>query len=940
MGTGISMSSVNKIKELAASGDYSLALDILEHQDLTRSLSPQFIKICGEVYYENGRYSEARAALVKAHSMAPVGNKIIYSLIKVYLSEGFYSLVDTYYDIYKFNQDEKDAGTYRIEYMIAKAKRKSFKELYGILISANEAETDAAWDFEMLLLYAAMGNMEKLQSEAEIFCATYKGSPYIENVNRLRDKSYDVEKTIYCYPASEQEDDSKEQEEIRTFEQKVLEADHLRMFPKDPKITLMVDDREPIPNSVKFKQMLLKSKEKKELKKQQKKEQQENEQSEEKKDKGKRFHIGRLSKKEEAAIEEVIAETEKLQPDKDKLLDEVMAVEENIDSTQSEDIMKEPEEPETASIVSEEKNLDQISEESFDESLDDFDTSDITDDFDTVLMVDPDALEQSEPEIKTTVEEETAEPETETIVEEETAEPETETTVEEETAEPETETTVEEEAAEPETETTVEEETAEPEAETAVEEEDAESDTETTVEEETAESDTETVNEKENTEPAVEETVEEETKPVEPEIEISVKDKDAEPKVVVEETEYAEPAESHEDAEVAETAEQLAEEDETVLIEEPQIGEDEEFPEDAPESEEKKNQEFDIDVAIQSLNEYKFDTDDWEDDSFEQAYEDDDIVEIAEVPEDLMPDESDEDIIQSETEDIGQEESETEIIDEAEVNVEVEAEESEQKEDAEAEIVDEAEANIEAETEEPEQAEPESEVAEPEQPETDAYMPEETVDVTTEAFDESVPDELDESTSEVISEQDFDIDLINDDSETDEFEAEISETDDSATKDPEPEISEINNSEPGISEPMVENPANVNSRKIDFPTFRSSLFPDYNSDKPPVVEHVKHEDIQEEYDQKMAENLKKEEALISETDELLARLGIELGTKYASNTDYFNMHQDSFVLNSSEEKEADQVEDVKESDSVPDPEQVKKTDSKRSDEKKYKLKKR
>lgn len=875
MGTGISMSSVNKIKELAASGDYSLALDILEHQDLTRSLSPQFIKICGEVYYENGRYSEARAALVKAHSMAPVGNKIIYSLIKVYLSEGFYTLVDTYYDIYKFNQDEKDAGTYRIEYMIAKAKRKSFKELYGILISANEAETDAAWDFEMLLLYAAMGNMEKLQSEAEIFCATYKGSPYIENVNRLRDKSYDVEKTIYCYPASEQEDDSKEQEEIRTFEQKVLEADHLRMFPKDPKITLMVDDREPIPNSVKFKQMLLKSKEKKELKKQQKKEQQENEQSEEKKDKGKRFHIGRLSKKEEAAIEEVIAETGKLQPDKDKLLDEVMAVEENIDSTQSEDIMKEPEEPETASIVSEEKNLDQISEESFDESLDDFDTSDITDDFDTVLMVDPDALEQSEPEIKTTVEEETAEPETET-----------------------------------------------------------------TVEEETAESDTETVNEKENTEPAVEETVEEETEPVEPEIEISVKDKDAEPEPAVEEAEHAEPAESHEDAEVAETAEQLAEEDETVLIEEPQIEEDEEFPEDAPESEEKKNQEFDIDVAIQSLNEYKFDTDDWEDDSFEQAYEDDDIVEIAEVPEDLMPDESDEDIIQSETNDIGQEESETEIIDEAEVNVEVEAEESEQKEDAEAEIVDEAEANIEAETEEPEQAEPESEVAEPEQPETDAYMPEETVDVTTEAFDESVPDELDESTSEVISEQDFDIDLINDDSETDEFEAEISETDDSATKDPEPEISEINNSEPGISEPMVENPANVNSRKIDFPTFRSSLFPDYNSDKPPVVEHVKHEDIQEEYDQKMAENLKKEEALISETDELLARLGIELGTKYASNTDYFNMHQDSFVLNSSEEKEADQVEDVKESDSVPDPEQVKKTDSKRSDEKKYKLKKR
>ncbi len=876
MGTGISMSSVNKIKELAASGDYSLALDILEHQDLTRSLSPQFIKICGEVYYENGRYSEARAALVKAHSMAPVGNKIIYSLIKVYLSEGFYSLVDTYYDIYKFNQDEKDAGTYRIEYMIAKAKRKSFKELYGILISANEAETDAAWDFEMLLLYAAMGNMEKLQSEAEIFCATYKGSPYIENVNRLRDKSYDVEKTIYCYPASEQEDDSKEQEEIRTFEQKVLEADHLRMFPKDPKITLMVDDREPIPNSVKFKQMLLKSKEKKELKKQQKKEQQENEQSEEKKDKGKRFHIGRLSKKEEAAIEEVIAETEKLQPDKDKLLDEVMAVEENIDSTQSEDIMKEPEEPETASIVSEEKNLDQISEESFDESLDDFDTSDITDDFDTVLMVDPDALEQSEPEIETTVEEETAEPETETIVEEETAEPETETTVEEETAEPETETIVEEEAAEPET--------------------------EEIVEKETAESDTETVIEKENTEPESEENTESE--------------------IVVEEAEYAEPAEPHENAEVAEAADQLSGEDETVLMEEPQISENEELSEDVSESEGKKDHKFDIDVAIQSLDEYKFDTDDWEDDSFEQAYEDDDIVEISEVPEDMMSDESNKDIIQSETEEI------------------------EQEEDVEAEIIDEAEVNVDVEAEEPEQAEPETtESGQLEQSETDAYIPEETVNVITEAFDESVPDELDESASEVISEQDYDIDLINDASETEISEAKIFETDDfeindPASKNPETEVFEIKDSESEILEPVVENSANVNGRKIDFPTFRSSLFPDYNSDKPPVVEHVKHEDIQEEYDQKMAENLKKEEALISETDELLARLGIELGTKYASNTDYFNMHQDSFVLNPSSEDETDESENIKGNDSASESEAVKKSESKHSDEKKYKLKKK
>ena len=370
---------------------------------------------------------------------------------------------------------------------------------------------------------------------------------------------------------------------------------------------------------------------------------------------------------------------------------------------------------------------------------------------------------------------------------------------------------------------------------------------------------------------------------------------------------------------MAEAADQLSGEDETVLMEEPQISENEELSEDVSESEGKKDHKFDIDVAIQLLDEYKFDTDDWEDDSFEQAYEDDDIVEISEVPEDMMSDESNKDIIQSETEEI------------------------EQEEDVEAEIIDEAEVNVDVEAEEPEQAEPET--TESEQSETDAYIPEETVDVTTEAFDESVPDELDESASEVISEQDYDIDLINDASESEISEAKIFETDDfeindPASKNPETEVFEIKDSESEILEPVVENSANVNGRKIDFPTFRSSLFPDYNSDKPPVVEHVKHEDIQEEYDQKMAENLKKEEALISETDELLARLGIELGTKYASNTDYFNMHQDSFVLNPSSEDETDESENIKENDSASESEAVKKSESKHSDEKKYKLKKK
>ena len=176
MSTGISMSSVNKIKELADNGDYSLALDILEHQDLSKSLSPQFIRICGEVYYENGRYADARAALVRAHSMAPAGNKIIYSIIKLYLSMGFRKQAEHYFEIYRFNQESKDAGTYRIEYMIAKAYHKPVNELYSILVSANDVETSEEWDYEMLLLHAYIRNKDKFDSAAIEFKAKYRNS--------------------------------------------------------------------------------------------------------------------------------------------------------------------------------------------------------------------------------------------------------------------------------------------------------------------------------------------------------------------------------------------------------------------------------------------------------------------------------------------------------------------------------------------------------------------------------------------------------------------------------------------------------------------------------------------------------------------------------------------------------------------------------------------
>ena len=78
MSTGISISSINRIKELAEKKKFKEALEILDTQNLDKSINPQFLKISGEIFRENKRYYDCRRILLKAHQMAPEGNRILY----------------------------------------------------------------------------------------------------------------------------------------------------------------------------------------------------------------------------------------------------------------------------------------------------------------------------------------------------------------------------------------------------------------------------------------------------------------------------------------------------------------------------------------------------------------------------------------------------------------------------------------------------------------------------------------------------------------------------------------------------------------------------------------------------------------------------------------------------------------------------------------------
>lgn len=366
MATGISMSSVNKIKELAENGEYGLALDILENQDLSKSLSPQFIRVCGEVYYENHKYHEARAALVRAHSMAPAGNKIIFSLIQLYLTMGLRTLADKYYEVYKFNlEGREDAGEIRLEYLFAKADRKPVQELRAMLAAANDKEKAERWEYEHLLILAALKEQEKLKYEGEVFKATYKKSIYIDDVNELLAGTADPEKKLYCFPENETADDAAEDADTRKMEEKVLEADDYRLNPTAPTITLMVENDEPVSGTMKIKQTLARNKAKREEKKEKKKlakaeaesnaqniEGENSETASEKHEK-RGFFKRRMSKQEEEEIMEALAGIKESNDDNttllNKIMDEEAAQTENNEA--GKDTGKTVEKPETPQIT-------------------------------------------------------------------------------------------------------------------------------------------------------------------------------------------------------------------------------------------------------------------------------------------------------------------------------------------------------------------------------------------------------------------------------------------------------------------------------------------------------------------------------------------------------------------------------------------------------------
>ena len=244
MGSGLSMASVNKIKELANAREYGLALDILDSQDLTKSLNPQFLRLCGEIYIYNKRYKEARHVLLIAHKLAPEAKRIIYTIMFLYLKMGYKDLAKQYYDMYMFDADEDVLETKQVMYIYNKANKASVDDLEKYIAPTYSNTMDYEWTYETILLYLVQGRDKEAEGLIQIYSATFKESEHDITIRDMVDGKADAEALYSSFADEECADDDLEQAADRELETKLLEADDLRIHPREPEIVIMVDDND------------------------------------------------------------------------------------------------------------------------------------------------------------------------------------------------------------------------------------------------------------------------------------------------------------------------------------------------------------------------------------------------------------------------------------------------------------------------------------------------------------------------------------------------------------------------------------------------------------------------------------------------------------------------------------------------------------------------
>ena len=222
----LNMQHINLVKELVEQQKFQDAVEVIDQVDITKSLNPQFLKLCGEVYMENKRYRESRDILVKAHKMSPNGIRIIYEIVRLYLRMGYYTKAELYYILYEAYCNKEGKEHYTLLYLMSKAKREENEVVLDYLETLCRLEQTDKWEIQLMMLYRKMGEEEKAGETALKIMEMWPNSPYVSYIPDIQKADLELLDCYFNrYPKEEIEEDYYHDKTLIDMEDQQLKQD-------------------------------------------------------------------------------------------------------------------------------------------------------------------------------------------------------------------------------------------------------------------------------------------------------------------------------------------------------------------------------------------------------------------------------------------------------------------------------------------------------------------------------------------------------------------------------------------------------------------------------------------------------------------------------------------------------------------------------------------
>lgn len=164
---------------------YKEALDIAESMEWKKVKNVAVLNAVSEVYEANGEYQKSRDILFLAYDRAPESKKVIYRLGTLALKMGeLKEAMDCYEEFMALAP--KDPNGFIFKYKILKAKNAPLEEQIAVLEDFKKVEYIEKWAFELAVLYREAGMITECLEECDDLIIWFSEGKYIYKAMELK----------------------------------------------------------------------------------------------------------------------------------------------------------------------------------------------------------------------------------------------------------------------------------------------------------------------------------------------------------------------------------------------------------------------------------------------------------------------------------------------------------------------------------------------------------------------------------------------------------------------------------------------------------------------------------------------------------------------------------------------------------------------------------